>query len=287
MLVWGEKMIKCGYVAIVGRANAGKSTLVNTLVGEKVAIVSPKPQTTRDNIIGIMNGEGYQAVLVDTPGIHHSKNKLDKYMMKNVRSAISGVDVIVYLIDGSKPCDDEEREYIEKLRTQKVPLIVVKTKSDKKEECYEKSDIKISSLTGEGIEQLKNKIVFSLSQREDYLFDRDYYTDKSIKFLIGEEIREACLNFFRQEIPHGIAVEITRFDEKKDITIIEANIVCEAERHKGIIIGKGGKNLKLIGQKVRQYAESLLDGKVLLKIFVKVEEGWRDNPNKLKGLGFN
>ncbi len=280
-------MVKCGYVAIVGRPNAGKSTLVNTLVGEKVAIVSSKPQTTRDNIIGIMNGEGYQAVLVDTPGVHHSKNKLDKYMMKNLRSAISGVDIIIYLIDGSKESDEEEREYITKLRSLGLPLIVVKTKADKPVNCNEKEDIKISSLTGEGIKDLKDRIIDALPTREGYIYDQDYYTDKSVKFLIAEAIREACLNMFRQEIPHGIAVEITRFDERDCLAIIEADIVCEAERHKGIIIGKGGNNLKLIGQKARQYAEEILDGKVLLKLFVRVEEDWRDNPNKLKGLGFN
>ena len=280
-------MVKCGYVAIVGRANAGKSTLVNTLVGEKVAIVSAKPQTTRDNIIGILNGEGYQAVLVDTPGVHHSKNKLDKFMMKNVRSAISGVDFIVYLIDGSHECDSEEKDYIAKLKSGETPVLVVKTKADKKQVCAEGADLSISSLTGQGIEELRDKIVDSLSMREGYLFDTDYYTDKSVKFLIAEQIREECLNLFKQEVPHGIAIEITRFDEKDTLTIIEADIVCEAERHKGIIIGKGGKNLKLIGQSAREFAENLLDTKVLLKVFVRVEEGWRDNPNKLKGLGFN
>ena len=287
MLVWGEKMIKCGYVAIIGRANAGKSTLVNTLVGEKVAIVSAKPQTTRDNIIGIMNGEGYQVVLVDTPGVHHSKNKLDKYMMKNVRSAINGVDLILYLIDGSKTIDEQEREYIEKLKSQETPLILVKTKADRKEVCELETDIKVSAFLGKGIEHLKESIISSLPLRKDYLYAPDYYTDKSVKFLISEEIREECLNLFKQEVPHGIAIEITRFDEKKDITIIEADIVCEAERHKGIIIGQNGKNLKLIGQKAREFAERLLAQKVLLKLFVRVEENWRDNPNKLKGLGFN
>ncbi len=281
-------MYSCGYVGIVGRPNAGKSTLVNCLVGEKVAIVSAKPQTTRDNIIGIMNGKNYQVILVDTPGVHHSKNKLDKFMMKNVRSVVNGVDLIVYLVDGSRLSDDEEQEYIEKLQSGEIPVVVVRTKSDKPVKFEGKVDYAISSLTGEGIDELRNRMIEAMpkSKTKNFVYDSDYYTDKSVKFLIAEGVREECLNLFKQEVPHGIAIEITRFDEKDDITVIEADIVCEADRHKGIIIGKGGINLKNIGQKGRIYAEELLGQKVLLKLFVRVEENWRDNPNKIKGLGY-
>ena len=203
-------MFKAGYVAIVGLPNAGKSSLVNTLVGEKVAIISSKPQTTRENIIGIVNGEDHQIILVDTPGVHHSKNALDKVMMKNVRSAVSGVDLIVYLLDGTKQPDQEEIEYIDHLPE---PKIVVKTKIDLKEQKNFKNDIEVSSRTGENIDKLKAMILSYLPtyEQEHYIYDKDFYTDKSIKFLIAEEIREKALNLLRAEVPHGIAVEIIRF----------------------------------------------------------------------------
>lgn len=279
-------MFKAGYVAIVGLPNAGKSSLVNTLVGEKVAIISSKPQTTRENIIGIVNGEDYQIILVDTPGVHHSKNALDKVMMKNVRSAVSGVDLIVYLLDGTKQPDQEEIEYIDHLPE---PKIVVKTKIDLKEQKNFKNDIEVSSRTGENIDKLKAMILSYLPtyEQEHYIYDKDFYTDKSIKFLIAEEIREKALNLLRAEVPHGIAVEIIRFYEEEKVVYIDADIVCENERHKGMIIGKGGQTLKKIGSDARNFAEQLLDKKVMLKLFVKVEKNWRDNPNKIKSLGLN
>lgn len=279
-------MFKAGYVAIVGLPNAGKSSLVNTLVGEKVAIISSKPQTTRENIIGIVNGEDHQIILVDTPGVHHSKNALDKVMMKNVRSAVSGVDLIVYLLDGTKQPDQEEIEYIDHLPE---PKIVVKTKIDLKEQKNFKNDIEVSSRTGENIDKLKTMILSYLPayEQEHYIYDKDFYTDKSVKFLIAEEIREKALNLLRAEVPHGIAVEIIRFYEEEKVVYIDADIVCENERHKGIIIGKGGQTLKKIGCDARNFAEHLLDKKVMLKLFVKVEKNWRDNPNKIKSLGLN
>lgn len=278
-------MFKVGYVAVVGRPNAGKSSFVNALVGEKVAIISSKPQTTRDNILGIVSGDDYQIVLVDTPGIHHSKNSLDKAMMKNVRSAVSGVDLILYLIDGTTQPDDEEFEYIDHLE---IPTLVIRTKIDLKGQKEFKSDYEISSLTGENIDKLKNEILSRLPEYEfqNYIFDKDYYTDKSVKFLIAEEIREKALNLLHQEVPHGIAVEIIRFDEKDDIVGIDADIVCEQERHKGMIIGKGGSTLKIMGSEARKFAEHLLDKKVVLKLFVKVEKDWRNKPQKIKNLGY-
>lgn len=278
-------MFKAGYVAIVGRANAGKSSLVNALVGEKVAIISSKPQTTRDNILGIVNGDNYQIVLVDTPGIHHSKNVLDKQMMKNVRSAVNGVDLILYLIDGTTSPDEEEREYIAHLQ---LPTKVVKTKIDLKNIKDFDCDIEISSRTGQNIDKLKELILQNLPEydKPHYIFDKDYYTDKSVKFLIAEEIREKALNTLHQEIPHGIAVEIIRFYEEENIVYIDADIVCENERHKGMIIGKNGQVLKQIGSQTRQFAEELLDKKIMLKIFVKVEKDWRNKPDKIKALGY-
>lgn len=278
-------MYSFGYVGVFGKPNAGKSSLVNALVGEKVAIVSHRPQTTRDNILGIMNGENYQLVFVDTPGIHHTKNKLDKVMMKNVRSALASVDLVLYLVDGTVGPDDEEIDYINHIKEE---CFVVKTKIDKKGLKTFDCNFEISSLTGKNIQKLKEFLIDKMpkSKVKNFLYDEEYYTDKSVKFLIGEEIREECLNLFEDEIPHGIAVEVVRFDEKEELVVIEADIVCEHERHKGIIIGKGGKNLKLIGQKTRAYAEEILGKKVMLKTFVRVEENWRNAENKLKNLGY-
>lgn len=278
-------MFKAGYVALVGLPNAGKSSLTNTLVGEKVAIISSKPQTTRDNILGIVNGKDYQIVLVDTPGIHHSKNALDKTMMKNVRAAVNGVDLILYLIDGTTLPTEEEKEYINHLE---IPTKIVKTKIDKKNLKTFDCDIEVSSYTGENIEKLKSMILEYLPEYKEnhYIFDKDYYTDKSVKFLIAEEIREKALNILHQEVPHGVAVEIIRFNEEGNIVQIDADLICENDRHKGIIIGAGGQTLKKIGSFAREQAEKLLGKKVMLKIFVRVEKDWRNKPEKVKSLGY-
>lgn len=278
-------MFKAGFVAVVGLPNAGKSSLVNALVGQKVAIISSKPQTTRDNILGIINGDDYQIVLVDTPGVHHSKNALDKAMMKNVRSAVNGVDLILYLIDGTTLPSEEERQYIEHLT---LPTNVIKTKIDLKNLKNFDCDLEVSSRTGENIDKLKQLILEYMPSynEEHYIYDKDYYTDKSVKFLIAEEIREKALNILHQEVPHGIAVEIIRFYEEESIVHIDADIICENDRHKGMIIGKGGQVLKKIGMEARLFAEQLLDKKVMLKIFVRVEKDWRNKPDKIKSLGY-
>ena len=278
-------MFRAGYVALVGLPNAGKSSLVNALVGQKVAIISSKPQTTRDNILGILTEKDYQIVFVDTPGIHHSKNALDRAMTKNVRAAVSGVDLVLYLVDGSKMPTDEEKEYIAHLA---VPCLVVKTKIDLKNLKAFDADIEVSSLTGENIDALKEKILGFLPkyQEKHYIYDEDMYTDKSVKFLIAEEIREKALNILHQEVPHGVAVEIIRFNESEDICYIDADLICENDRHKGMIIGKGGQTLKKIGSYAREFAEKLLEKKVMLKIFVRVEKAWRDRPDKVKSLGY-
>ena len=278
-------MFNAGYVAIIGRANAGKSSLLNAIIGEKVAIISKKPQTTRDNILGILTKKDCQIVFVDTPGVHHSKNSLDKVMMKNVRSAIAGVDLILYLLDGSKVLDDEEKDYIDHLTGNKL---IVRTKSDLPNQKEFFSDIQVSSLTGENLDNLIEKIKGALPAypKPYYLYPQDEYTDKSVKFLIAEEARENALNFLEREIPHGIAVEIIRFDERDEVVFIDCDIICEQESHKGIIIGNGGKMLKKIGINTRKFAEELLGKKVMLKLFVKVEKDWRNKPQKIKNLGY-
>lgn len=292
---------KCGYIAILGKPNAGKSTLVNNLVGEKVAIVSPKPQTTRNNILGILTKDNYQLVLVDTPGIHKSKNVLDKYMMKNVRSAIGGANVNVYLIDCTKNVRDDEFEYIQKLSEEQTPLVVVISKIDLKK--YEEvlplmmrlSEIKgiddivpISSLRNKNTDELMKVILKHLpaSEYKNFEFPEDEYTDKSLRFIVSETIREKALHLLEQEIPHGINVDIVKFEEKQSLVLIEADIICERETHKSIIIGKSGSMLKKIGEGARVELEQLLQTKVFLKLFVKTKKNWREDVGLVNQFGY-
>ena len=293
---------KFGYIAILGRPNAGKSTLVNNLVGEKVAIVSPKPQTTRNNILGILTKENYQLVLIDTPGIHKSKNALDKYMMKNVRSAQSGASVNVYLIDSTKAISEQELDYIKNLKAkEETPLIVVISKVDlikqldilpiidKLSNVQEIDEIvPISSIKGKNTKELLDTILKYLpeSDYKNFEYDEDYYTNKSLRFIASETIREKALYFLQDEIPHGISVDIVNFEEKERIVVIDADIICEKESHKSIIIGKKGSMLKNIGEKARVELENLTGKKVLLKLFVKTKKNWRENTNLLTEFGY-
>lgn len=293
---------KFGYIAILGRPNAGKSTLVNNLVGEKVAIVSPKPQTTRNNILGIFTKENYQLVLIDTPGIHKSKNALDKYMMKNVRSAQSGASVNVYLLDATKVISEQELDYIKNLKDkEEVPLIVAISKVDlikqldilpiidRLSKVSEIDDIvPISSIKGKNTKELVDTILKYLpeSDYKNFEYDEDYYTNKSLRFIASEIIREKALYFLQDEIPHGISVDIVNFEEKAKIVVIDADIICEKESHKSIIIGKKGSMLKNIGEKSRVELENLTGKKVLLKLFVKTKKNWRDNTNLLTEFGY-
>lgn len=267
--------MKCGYVAVLGLPNAGKSSLVNYLVGEEVAVVSHRRQTTRNSILGILNVENAQIIFVDTPGIHHSKNNLDKFMNKNVRNAIAAADVVLYLFDGSIKMDEEEKEYIENLSKKCEKLLLIQTKSDKKQEKFDFSAISISSQTGNGMKELVEKIVEFLPERQP-IFDEELYTDKSINFLIAEKVRGIMLEEFDKEVPHGVAVVVTSFIEEQSLVKIDIDIICEREQHKGIIIGKGGKMLKKIGSQTREYCQQLLDKKCMINLFVKVDTNWRD-----------
>lgn len=281
-------MYKFGYVAILGKPNAGKSTLINYLVGMKLAIVSPKPQTTRDNILGIYTSKNSQLVFIDTPGIHKATSHLDKFMMKNVRTAKAGADVVLYLLDSSVAPDPDEIEHIEKMKADGINLVVAGSKLDKKKVDFD-CDVHFSALTGENVPLLIEKILKFIpsSKTKNFLYDADEVTDKPVKFIISEYIRESALKQLKKEIPHGIAVVVTKFEETPKIANIEAEIVCEKPNHKGIIIGKGGATLKAIGIESRANAEQLLGKKVMLSLFVKIEEGWKDKPNKLTGLGYN
>ncbi len=296
-------MVKFGYVSIIGRPNAGKSTLINNLIGQKVSIISAKPQTTRNNILGVLNGEDHQIVFVDTPGIHATKNGLDKYMMKSVRSATSDVDILVYVLDCSKPVKEDEFEYIKTLKQKTDTLIVTVNKTDKSsfDKVYPLLDkltklevcdeiVPISALASQNTDILKNKILEKLPEYEDesvYHFDKDDYTDKSVKFLISEIVREKTLMLLNEEIPHGVAVVVSYYKDSGKLLEVEVEIYCERESHKSIIIGKYGEMSKQIGTLARSEIENLVGKKVLLKIWVRVKKGWRDINSALSEFGYN
>lgn len=281
---------RCGYVAVLGRSNAGKSSLINFLVGEEVAVVSHRKQTTRDQILGILTEKNFQMIFVDTPGVHHSKNNLDKYMNKNVRNAVGMADAVLYLFDGSKVLDEEEMAYIDTLCGKCENIILVETKEDKIKanekfkkiaeknafllKQFSKKLISVSVVTGQNISELKQEVT-SLLPVGEAIFDKDEYTNKSVKFLISEKVRGFLLDMFDEEIPHGIAVVVTNFEEKETVKI-DIEIICERDQHKGIVIGKCGLNIKKIGEKTRIFAEKLLQKKCVIKLFVKVDESWRD-----------
>ena len=290
--------MKAGYVAVVGRTNAGKSTLINKFLGLKLNIVSSKQQTTRNNVLGVLTENGYQIVFVDTPGIHKSKNALDKFMNKNVRSASEGADVVVYLIDGRKLISDEEFDNIKKLKEKNENLIIAVSKIDlvskeklaenlvKLNEINANEIVPISSLKKQNLDVLKNAIV-SLLPSGDYIFPEDEITDKSTNFLCAEIVREKVLNYTNQEIPHGVMCEVVSFKEKPNLVEISVDIICEKDSHKSIIIGKGGSSLKRIGASARIDMEKLLDKKVMLNLYVKVEKDWRNKQNFLIANGYN
>lgn len=290
--------MKSGFVAILGEANVGKSTLLNAILKEKVSIVSPKPQTTRNRILGIFNDEECQIVFIDTPGIHKAKNKLDEYMSKAISSARSDVDVIMYVLDGTKKITDTTIENLNKY-TQGAKVILVINKMD--EITYEKlypelikcnnlENIKdivpVSAKKSKNLDELLNVVKSYLKEDVKY-FDDDVYTDVSLKFLVGEIIREKALWLLQDELPHGIAIEISRFNEDLPICEIDADIILEKASHKAIVIGKNGSMLKDIGTKARADIEKLLDKQIMLKLFVKVREDWRNSNTSIKSLGYN
>ena len=287
---------KSGFVAILGEPNVGKSTLINTLIKEKVAIVSPKPQTTRDKIIGVYNDNDSQIVFIDTPGMHTSKNKLDEFMSKSIDSAKRGVDVILLVIDGSRKITSKDIELIKTYDKQKVILVVNKIDLSTFEDLYPKleqfNDLKnivdivpLSAKRGDNIQVLIDIIKKYLPSGVKY-FDNDVYTDKSVRYIVKEIVREKALWYLQDEVPHGIAVEIVEFTEGENLTTIAADIICEKQSHKSIIIGKDGSMLKKIGIAAREDIEKVVQGKVMLKLFVKVREDWRDNNKYIKDLGY-
>lgn len=286
--------LKSGFVSIVGKANAGKSTLINTLVGEKVAIVSPKPQTTRNKILGILNEEDYQIIFIDTPGMHKAKNKLDDIMDKRIGESLDGVDVLVIVLDGSKKIRQDDIEFVRKHDKKNTILVISKIDDTTMNKLYPQlavfneleniqDIIPLSSFNGKNIDVLLEKIKEKLPEGERY-FDEDAYTDKSVKFMVSEIIREKMLWKLNDEIPHGVAVEIISYKEKKEVAVISANIICEKPSHKQIIIGAKGSMLKEIGTKSRVEIEKLIGKRVSLDLFVKVREDWRENSSFVNNL---
>ncbi len=286
-----------GFVAVVGRPNVGKSTLVNRLVGEKVSIVSPKPQTTRNRILGIVGTEHSQVVFVDTPGIHKPKTKLGEYMEKSVQDAVQGIDILCVLIDASKP-RPEDHELAESYKGFKVPKYLLLNKTD----LVRPQDLlpiissfadaafdmvlPISAKAGEGVDILMQEIYKHLPQGPKYYPD-DLWTDQNERQMIAEIIREKALMNLREEVPHGIGVEVLSVKEiRKDLTEIQADIYCERASHKTIIIGRKGEMLQKIGSQARADIEKLLDCHINLQLWVKVRTGWMDSSSDLKSLGY-
>ena len=292
-------MFKSGFVAIVGRPNVGKSTLLNTLAGQKIAIVSNKPQTTRTAIKGIINREDAQIIFTDTPGIHKPKNKLGEKMAETIDESISDVDLILYLIESTDKGIGLANEFIlNKVKEQKTKSILVINKVDlvQKENLLElikaysekhnfEAIIPISARKNDGVDTLLEKIVEVLPEGPAY-YDTEEWTDQTERQIIEETIREKALRSLNDEVPHGIAVEVITMKkrENKDIYDIEATIYCEKKTHKGIIIGKDGAMLKRIGERARQDIEEMLGSQVNLQLWVKVKEDWRDNSNRLNQI---
>ncbi|QHQ60817.1 GTPase Era [Anaerocolumna sedimenticola] len=292
---------KSGFVTLIGRPNVGKSTLMNHLIGQKIAITSDKPQTTRNRIQTVYTEEHGQIIFLDTPGIHKAKNKLGEYMVNVAERTLNEVDVILWLVEPTTFIGAGERYIVEQLQKVKTPVILVINKVDtvKKEEVlkfiaaykdiYSFADIiPVSALKGDNTRQLIDIILGHLPQGPQY-FDEDTITDQPERQIVAELIREKALRLLNDEIPHGIAVAIDRMKERRgsDIIDIDATIVCERDSHKGIIIGKNGEKLKRIGMAARKEIENLLDMHVNLKIWVKVKKDWRDSDFLLKNYGYN
>ena len=292
--------MRSGTVAVVGRANAGKSTLVNVLVGEKIAIVSPKPQTTRDRIYGVLTTDDYQVVFEDTPGIYKAQTTLNSRMQRAAENTAKETDLILFVVDGHTGLKEEDLSLATRFSKVGVPMIVVFTKTDimPKEnipaELVKLAEIEgideivpVSARKGRNVKELLNVILKYLPEG-DYVFDPNAISDKSEKFMIAEIMREKILLKYDREIPHGVAITINEFSRRRNgIYDISLDIVCEKDNHKAILIGKQGKALKEVSSFAREAMEKFLDAKVFLTTYVKVKENWRDKPNLLKEYGYS
>lgn len=288
---------KSGYVAVVGRPNAGKSTLLNKLVKFNISIISDKPQTTRDIINFIYTDDDAQIIFMDTPGYQIAKNKLGDYMDKAMRAALEDADMILYIIDGSVPIKAGEKELMDIVTSANKNVVIAINKIDKDESHIEEiiSEInsrKLNSITvpisaanDDNLDKLLDEIKKVLKPGPMY-YDGEYLTDKPMKFIVSEIIRQKCLNFLSDEIPHGINIEILKYEEKEDAVNIDAIIYCERESHKGMVIGKEASMIKKIRLAAKKDIKAMLDAEVNLKLNVKVAKNWRKNEDQVKFFGY-
>lgn len=295
-----EETTKSGFATLIGRPNVGKSTLMNNLIGQKIAITSKKPQTTRNKIQTVYTDDRGQIVFLDTPGIHKAKNKLGDYMVHVAEHTLREVDVILFLVEPSTFIGAGDKHIIEQLKKAGVPVILLINKIDmlaQKEEllpiidAYRKEMdfdqiIPISAFNGDGTKEVLDAI-FSFLPYGPMFYDEDTVTDQPQGQIVAELIREQALRILDDEIPHGIAVSVEQMKVTKKIVDIEATIICEKDSHKGIIIGKGGQMLKKIGTNARHGIEDMMQCRVNLKLWVKVKKDWRDSDYLLKNFGYN
>ena len=289
---------KSGFATLIGRPNVGKSTLMNYLIGQKIAITSNKPQTTRNRIQTVLTTDEGQIVFVDTPGIHKAKNKLGEYMVHIAERSLNEVDVVLWLVEPTTFIGGGERHIIDQLRKVKTPVILVINKIDmvKKEEILPSIDVyrreydfaeivPVSARTGDNTDELI-KVILKYLPYGPQFYDEDTVTDQPERQIVAELIREKALHCLNEEIPHGIAVAIDRMKMERKVMHIDATIICERDSHKGIIIGKQGGMLKKIGSTARYEIERMLDCKVNLKLWVKVQKNWRDSDYLMKNFGY-
>ena len=290
---------KSGFVAVVGQPNVGKSTLVNALVGQKVSIVSPKSQTTRTNILGVLNKPEFQIIFIDTPGIHTNKNALDNYMQKNINTATQDIDAMLYVLDGSKDFEQKDLDLLARYCQNPYKVIAVVNKIDKGsfETIYPRLQLLnnipnlhsvygVSALKKKNLEGLVAELVPLLSDTIKYYPD-DEYIDKPKSFVLAEIIREKMLWLFDDEIPHGVAVVVEALDTKSDVAKVGAVVYCENDTHKSIIIGKKGEMIKKLGTESREAMEKFLGKHVFLDLQVKVEPNWRNKVEALSSFGYD
>ena len=291
--------MKVGVVSIVGRPNAGKSTLINSIVNAKIAITSNKPQTTRNNIQGIYNDDDSQIIFVDTPGVHKPVNKLGKYLNRESYSALDGVDLVLFMIDASAHFGKGDEFILEKIKEEGINTFLILNKVDKikKDELFslimeykDKYDFKeiipISALKDKNIDELLKTVKDYLPEGEK-IYPEDYYTDKSVRFLISELIREKVLRKTREEVPHAVTVVIENYEEKKESIVINACIIVERDGIKKILVGHNGEMIKEIGIDARKDIEELVGKSVYLDLFVKTVNNWRDRDKYLIEFGFD
>lgn len=288
---------RSGFVSIVGRPNSGKSTLLNALVGEKLAIVSEKPQTTRTTIQGVVNLPDAQIVLLDTPGIHESNTLLNRRMMETVRASLEDRDVVLYLADATIPVSREDEQSLDAIRNVTTPVLLLLTKIDRiqdKRQLLPRIEqykalrdfdeyIPISAVTGEGLDRLREAIRARLPEGPAY-FPPEYITEQPERFMAAELIREKILRETRQEVPHAVAVVVDRWEETPRLTKISATIYVERQGQKAIVVGTGGATLKKIGTLARQEMEAKFGRRIFLELFVKVRKDWRENPEFLNAI---